>query len=56
MQSADAFREYLLREHVEPLTARAASDYVSRLHRVERLLELDDYDISPGNVEMLRNV
>ena len=53
VESSDAFREYLLKEHVEPLTTRAASDYVSRLHRVERLLDLDDFDISPDNVEAL---
>ena len=53
MDSADAFREYLSKEHVEPLTTKAAADYVSRLHRVERLLDLDDFDISPENVETL---
>jgi hypothetical protein len=53
MQSADAFREYLLKEHVEPLKPKPAGDYVSRLHRVERLLDLDDYDISSDNVDTL---
>ena len=53
MQSADAFREYLLKYHVDPLKKRAAADYVSRLHRVERLLDLDDFDILPDNVETL---
>lgn len=55
MQSADAFREYLLKEHQEPLTTRAAADYVSRLNRIERLLDLDDFDISSSNIESLIN-
>ena len=53
VESSDAFHEYLLKMHVEPLSTRAAADYVSRLHRVERLIDLDDFDISPENVESL---